>query len=122
QRVRQVRVTVGGAGSGNPVESGRYCCVSNGMHVDDQSLFVGGNAELVEFFLVIEQIPVVTSVLVRLGEMRGLRRELGHTVSENFDSGDVQMGNVVVRLASLLHSGEFCGWILREHLRKRNNL
>ena len=122
QGVREMGVSVGGAGSGNAVEGGFDGTVSDGMDVDDQGLLVGIDAEFVEFLLIEEQIAIVARVLVRLGQMRRLRRELGDAVGEDLDAGHIKMRNILVLLAGFLDCGQLGSGIFGEHLGKSDDL
>src|ERR1700722_703822 len=54
--------------------------------------------------------------------MRGLRWVFGYSVGEDFDAGDMQIGDVLVSLAGLLDRREFRYGIFGEHLRKSDDL
>ena len=105
--VRKLRRRVGGASSGDAIKRGFHGAVTDGVNVDDQSLFVGETQSSANFLGSKRRSPYAAGVLVRLGEMRGLRGELGDTVGEDLDSGDVEVGNVFVGLACLLNGGQF---------------
>src|SRR5579859_6614650 len=107
-----MRVAVSGAGGGDAVESGFDGCVSDGVDVDDESLLIGGDTELVKLFLLKKQIAVVARVLVGLSEVRGLGRKFSDAVGKDFDSGDVQVGDIFIGVARLLDGGELGGGIL----------
>ena len=105
-----------------PSSAARHRTVADGVDVDDQSLLVGGDAEFGELFGIEEQIAVAAGVFVGLGEVGGLGGEFDHAVGENFDPGDVQIGDIFVALASFLHGGEFGGGIFGQHLGKGDDL
>jgi len=72
ERIGEVGVSVGGAGGGDAVERGFDCAVTNRVDVDDKSIFVRSDAELVESLLIEEEFAVASGVLVGLGQVRRL--------------------------------------------------
>ena len=102
ESIGQAGVAVGLAGGGDAVERGVHGAVAEGVDVNDQTLFVGGDAELGEFFGIEEQVAVAAGVLVGLAEVGGLRRELDYAVGEYFDAGNVQVGDILIEVARLL--------------------
>ena len=70
--VGEMRISVGSAGGGDAVESGFHGAVADGVDVDDKSIFVGGDAELIECGLIEQEFTVASGVFVGLGEVRGL--------------------------------------------------
>ena len=88
------------------------------MDVDDESFFVSRDAKLIEGLLIEEQFPVVSRILVGLGQVCGLRGKFGDAVGKDFDSGNVQVGNVSVRLLLLVHECEFRRGIFSKDLRE----
>ena len=54
--------------------------------------------------------------------MRGLRRKFSDAVGEDLDSCEVQVGNVLIRLARFPDRFQFGRGIFRQHLRKRRDL
>ena len=122
ESVGQAGIAVGLAGGGDAVERGSYGAVADGVDVDDESLLVGGDAELGKFFRIEEQIAVAACVFVGLGEVGGLGGKFDDAVGEDFDPGDVQVGNILVALAGFLHGSEFGRGIFGQHLRKSDDL
>ena len=98
-------VAVGFASGGDAVERGGYGCVANGMDMDDESLLVGADAEVSELLGVEKQIAVMTGVLVRLGQVRGLRGKFGDAVGEDLDSGYMQVRNILILRSGFLDGG-----------------
>src|SRR5579863_3472642 len=109
---------VGMAGGGDAVESGLDRAIADGVHVNDESLLVGGDAEFGELPGIEQQFAVAAAVAIGLGQVGGLGRIFGDAVGENLDAGDVQVRNVAVGGASLLDGGEFGGGIFGEDLRE----
>ena len=105
ERMRQMGVAVGFASGGDAIESSGDGPISDGVDVDDESLLVGTDAEFGELCGIEEQVAVMTGVLVRLGQMRGLRGKFGDAIGEDLDSGYVQVGDVLVLRSGFLDGG-----------------
>src|SRR5204863_759477 len=64
ERVGEMGVSVGSAGSGNAVESGFDSAVADGVHVNDKILFISIYAECCKFFGIVLLVADVPDDLV----------------------------------------------------------
>ena len=70
--VRQSGIAVSASRRGNPVQRGLHRAITQGVYVNDQALFVGGNTQLGELFGIKQQIAVAPGVRVRFAEIGSL--------------------------------------------------
>src|SRR5258708_24401063 len=116
--VRQSRVSIRSSRGRDPVQRLLPRAVADSVYVNDQSLLVGGDTQLGELLGIKQQISIAAGILIRFAQVRRLGGILRYSVREHLDSSHVQVRNVLISLAGLLHSTQFGGWIFRKYLRK----